>query len=219
MCCTLTFLLFLLSLTAHMFPWIYWRTHMYKCLLTSATVKFKFALLHVHLLSFVLSYVSAHQWQKFPHISWATAQRGLTAERGKLSLRSWCNCLVTPSPALWVIALKSKLWGLEPLVDLHRGPCPQGRTAWSANASCKRPGNLEYSRATNALRFLTVSWAECQVGCLISFHCEAENGLLKVLSQVKTLLFLMFLKLNFVNIWLGWMFGLACLNDLTITVQ
>lgn len=48
MCCSLTFLLFLLSVTAHMFLWIYWCTHMYKCLLSSATVKFKLTLLHTH---------------------------------------------------------------------------------------------------------------------------------------------------------------------------
>lgn len=110
----------------------------------------------------------------FPHFLTHCSAWPYCRERERESLRSWCNCLVTPSPALWVIALRSKLWGLEPLVDLQRGPYPQGWTACIVNASFKRPGN---SRATNALRFHTVSWAECQVGCFISYHCEAENEL------------------------------------------
>lgn len=81
-----------------------------------------------------------------------------------------------------VIALRWKLWGLEPLVDLQQGSCPG-----SIKASCKRPGDLESSRATSDLHFLNVSSVVLMksnetpssflISVFISHPCDAGNGL------------------------------------------
>ncbi len=122
----------LLSVTVHMFLWIYWSTRMYKCLLASESVKFKFSQLHTHMHSCVRRYSIYTPVTEVSRISWPTAHCGFTAER------DWCNRSVTASPALWVL-----LWGLEPLVDLQRGSCPPGASRTLVN----HPGDLESSSA------------------------------------------------------------------------
>ncbi len=112
----------LLSVTVHMFLWIYWCTHMYKCLLASASVKFKFSQLRTHMHSFVRRYSICFLYFLTLCSLWLYC-------RERLSLIHWCNRSVTASPALWWLLWdgSSGVWNLSwissraPVLREHQG--------------------------------------------------------------------------------------------------